>query len=180
MRLEHAESTASSALFSCQPVSNWGSTSPSNRTARISASSSTRSGLTDTERHWKSRCANFHFSSSIPSNVCSYVASNVFGKLSKVPRILEGKHRRRFSNCQYTHLNLKHLFGDCSEKAMRGIAYIPCALSESALMTNSLSSADHFRILRSECTTDLMYPKMSAFCPVSSSSDTRNDAKGSR
>jgi hypothetical protein len=37
-------------------------------------------------------------SSSILSRVCSYVASNVLGKLSRVSLILDGKHRRRISN----------------------------------------------------------------------------------
>ena len=172
MRVEHAEITASSAFSGRQAVLNVGCSALSNRTARISASSSTRRGRIDTVRLRKSRCAYSRFSSSMPSRVRLYVSSNVFGKSFKTPRILAGKQRRSLSTWQMTHRNLQGHVSAYYEASRRKMnyetTYMPSTLSDRVSMTKFLSSSFHLCMLRSERTTDLMYAIMSSFCPISS------------
>ena len=108
MRLEQAESTASSVYSGRQPFIRSGVVSDSNRIARTSASSSIRRGRKETTSHRNRRCACFHFSSGISNNVRSYVSSSVVGSSFRICRMLEGKHRRSVSNWQNTHLNLNY------------------------------------------------------------------------
>jgi hypothetical protein len=108
MRLEHAESTASSVSSGRQPSIRSAVVSDSNRIARTSASSSIRRGRKEATSHRNRRCACFHFSSGISNNVRSYVSSSVVGSSFRIRRILEGKHRRSVSNWQNTHLNLNY------------------------------------------------------------------------
>ena len=100
--------TASSALSGRQAGSNVGIDVPLNRTARTSASSSTRRGRIDTVRHWKSPWAYSRFSSSMPSRERPYVSSNVFSKSFNTLRMLTGKVRRSLSTWQTTNRNLRH------------------------------------------------------------------------
>ena len=107
MRLEHADITASSAFSGRQAALNVGIAFPLNRTARISASSSTRRGRIDTVRHRNSRRAYSRFSSSIPSRERPYVSSNVFGKSFNRLRMFTGNVQRSLSTWQTTHRNLQ-------------------------------------------------------------------------
>ena len=107
MRLEHADSTASSAFSGRQAALNVGGAALGNRMARTSASSSTRRGRIETARHRKSRWAYSRFSSSIPSRLRPYVSSNVFGKSSNTLRILAGNVRHSLSTWHTTQRNLR-------------------------------------------------------------------------
>ena len=123
IRLEHAETTASSALSGRQAALNVGNSVFSNLIARISASSSTRRGRIDTVRHWKSRCAYSRFSSSIPSSVRLYVSSNVFGKSFNTLRILAGNVRHNLSIWQTTQRNLQYNVSIYREAKGKGLVY---------------------------------------------------------
>src|SRR6266567_5629761 len=170
MRLEHADSTASSAFCGRQAVLNLGSAALGNRIARTSASSATRRGRIETARHRKSRCAYSRFSSSMPSRVRLYVSSKVFGKSSNTLLILAGNVRHSLSNWQTTQRNLE----DHVRVKLWGLgdkiryAYMPSDFSDNVSTTRCLSSSFHLRILRSEWTKDSMYLIMSPFCPISS------------
>jgi hypothetical protein len=106
MRLEHADNTASSASSGRKSLLNEGGPVASNWTAKMSASSSTRSGRMDTKRHLNKRCAYSRFSLSMPNNVCSYVSSKLSGRSARALRILAGKLRRSLSTWQTTQRNL--------------------------------------------------------------------------
>jgi hypothetical protein len=167
MRLEHADSTASSAFSGRQAALYVGGAAFGNRMARTSASSSTRRGRIDTARHRKSLWAYSRFSSSMPSRVRPYVSSNVFGKSSNTLFILAGKVRHSLLAWQTTQRNLHYHVRINCEADMR-CAYMPSDLSDNVSTTSRLSSSFHLRMLRSERTTDSMYLIMSSFCPFSS------------
>ncbi len=158
MRLEHAEKTASSASGGRQSASNIGDSSSSNLTARMSASSSTRSGRMDTARQRKRRCAYSRFSSSMLDSMCSYVSSKPFGKSFKMLRILAGKLRRSLSIWQTTHRNLGHHVSIMAKREVSkdANAHIPSAFSERVSITNCWSSFLHFFIFLSERIVALM------------------------
>ena len=79
-----------------------------NSTARTSASSLAVNGRRATARHCKRRRAYSHFSSSIPSNIRSYVSSKVLGNSFSARRMLPGKLRRSISSWRKTQRNLDH------------------------------------------------------------------------
>src|ERR1700755_883014 len=108
MRLEHADSTASSEFSGRTAALNVGGADLGKRIARTSASSSTRRGRIDTARHRNSRWAYSRFSSSMPSKVRPYVSSNVFGKSSNTLVILAGNARHSLSTWQTTQRNLQN------------------------------------------------------------------------
>src|SRR5258708_34288852 len=107
MRLEHADIDASYALSGGQAALNVGGAALGRRTAKTSASSSTRRGRMDTTRHRKSRWAYSRFSLSMPIRVRSYVLSNDSGKSSNTFRILAGKVRHSLSTWQTAQRNLQ-------------------------------------------------------------------------
>ena len=92
-------------------------------------------------------------------------------------RILAGKVRRSLSIWQTTHRNLRVHVSTHHEPSDR-ITYMPSAFSDSTSMTSCLSPSLHFRILRSEWTTDLMYSIISSFCPLSLWREIWRDVKG--
>ena len=107
MRLEHADITASSVFSGRQSGLNIGVAVAPNRTAKISASSSTRRGRMETVRHRRSRWVYSRFSLSTPNSVCSYVSSKLSGRSSSTLRMLAGKVRHSLSIWQTTHRNLQ-------------------------------------------------------------------------
>src|SRR6266702_113808 len=105
IKLEQADSTASSWSSQRQSVINFG-IAPVKSNASTSASSSTRSGRVATTRHCKSRYACSWFAILISFRIRLYVSSSDLGKSSRIQRRLVGKQCRRTSNWQKTHRNL--------------------------------------------------------------------------
>jgi hypothetical protein len=106
IKLEQVDSTISLGFSGRQFSSNVRLPPSSDLNVRNPASSSTRSGCRATTIHWKSRRAYSQLSSSMSSNVRSYVSSNVSGSSSRARRIRGGRQRRNLSNWQNAHLNL--------------------------------------------------------------------------
>ena len=106
-KLEQADSTASSLSSQRQPVFKFGIPPVVKSNASTSASSSTRSGLSATARHCKSRYACSRFALFISFRMRLYVSSSDFGNSRSVRRRFAGKQCRRTSNWQKTHWNLQ-------------------------------------------------------------------------
>jgi hypothetical protein len=156
IKLEHVDRTASSGSSGRQSASNLGFSPSSKSNARNSASSSTRRGRGATVMHWKSRCAYTQFSSSISSNVRSYVPSKVPGNSSSARRMRPGRQRRSLSSWQNTHRNLYGGFSSSSEHRTGGTPHIPLAPSTSPLITSSFSSCFHLRVFVSVFTKEMI------------------------
>ena len=107
-RLEHADITASSLSSQRQPKFNFGIPSALKSTARISASSLTRSGRAAATRHCNNRCACPWLGFLISRSMRSYVSSKLSGSSSKMCWTLDGKQCRSTSNWQNAHRNLSH------------------------------------------------------------------------
>src|SRR6266702_5815896 len=156
IKLEHVDRIASSGSSGRQPPSNLGLSSSSRSNARNSASSSTRRGREATVMHWKRRCAYVQFSSSISSNVRSYIASRVPGNSSRARRMRPGRQRRKLSSWQNTHRNLYDVLNSHSEHEADEMSHIPLTPSVSLLMTSSFSSCFHLRMFVSMFIKDTM------------------------
>src|SRR5712672_29888 len=106
IKLEHVEDTASSGSAGRQTSSYFGTGPSSNAIAKISASSSTRSGRKDSARHAKRRRAKSWLDPGMPCKMRSYVSSKPSGMLSRARRIAEGKVFIRACSWQTIHRNL--------------------------------------------------------------------------
>ena len=131
MRLEHAKSTASSALPSRQPVLNCAGAPASKRTARISARTSMRSGRIDTVIHWKSRCSNCRLTLSTVRNVFVGFIQRLKKVLQNISVACREKGVEHTVKPSEPAAFIKRQTG----KTKEGTTHIPSAFSDSVSMT---------------------------------------------